>query len=140
MSRIRSCCRIFLPIALFVLFSFAACSCGDDDDNEKSMSDDDTAYDDDSAVDDDSLDDDSGDDDTLPDVSDLIESGKDWLKIGEGDKARLDFMAALQISPTPSMTWTSSPSSMITSSPFWITVVPSNQIPTTSWTTSWTPL
>ena len=91
------------PVALLVFliaaFCFTGCGCDDGDSSTSSdpADDDDTAPDDDTA-DDDTIDDD--DDDTYPDVSDLIDSGKSWLKIGAGDKARLDFVAALDLNPT----------------------------------------
>ncbi|MCL4233430.1 MAG: hypothetical protein KJ042_02810 [Deltaproteobacteria bacterium] len=95
----------FLALALCA----SACGCGDDDDDDDSAApgDDDVADDDD--TDDDIDDDDTGDDDTQPDddtgdddtidpaVQELLDSGRNWLKIGEGDKARMDFGAALDI-------------------------------------------
>ncbi len=102
----------WLVVVLFLGLGWcvAACGCGDDDDDDDSASpgDDDTADDDtstdddleDDADDDTQPDDDTGDDDTIdPAVQELLDSGRNWLKIGEGDKARVDFSAALDIDP-----------------------------------------
>ncbi|MBZ0273562.1 hypothetical protein K8I61_16100 [bacterium] len=68
----------------------------DDDDNDDDDDDDDFEFDDDADDDDD---DDADDDTSDPTVESLIASGKDWLSIGEGDKARLDFLAAYALDP-----------------------------------------
>ncbi|MCC6159128.1 MAG: hypothetical protein IT350_13855 [Deltaproteobacteria bacterium] len=101
---------LFVALCLVLASCLAACGCGDDDDDDDSAApddDDDTADDDatdddtdDDADDDTQPDDDTGDDDTIdPSVQELLDSGRDWLKIGEGDKARVDFGAALDIDP-----------------------------------------
>ncbi len=85
----------------------AGCGCGDDDDDNDDASADDDAdddanddLDDDTDSPDDDMDDDTGDDDvTTPEYEELVALGKDWLAFPEGDKARLDFMAALELIP-----------------------------------------
>ncbi|MCZ7585831.1 MAG: hypothetical protein M5R36_22245 [Deltaproteobacteria bacterium] len=97
---------MILAALLGLLAASAACTCGDDDDDNGSFPDDDTGADDDTgdddtASDDDTgADDDTGDDDTEPDVSTLVASCKEWLAIGEGDKARLDCLEAATMAPS----------------------------------------
>jgi hypothetical protein len=83
----------FYTILLVAFALLFAVSCGDDDDDDDDDNDDDSD-DDDSTDDDDAVDD---DDDTS--ISDLIQEGKDWLAFPDGDKARLSFLAALEVIP-----------------------------------------
>jgi len=78
----------FLLAALFFLFAVGlfGCDCGDDPSTSSGQADDDA-------------DDDTADDDAVPDVDDLIREGKDWLAFPDGDRARLFFLAALEIAP-----------------------------------------
>ncbi|MDP8256061.1 MAG: hypothetical protein P9M14_09945 [Candidatus Alcyoniella australis] len=63
-----------------MLGSLCSCACDDDDDDDDQPGDDD-------------------DDDDDEDIQDLIDQGKHWLEIGEGDKARLVFLEALDVVP-----------------------------------------
>jgi hypothetical protein len=76
----------FLPwLALGVVAAFAV-SCGDDDDDSGHGDDGDD-------------DDDSGDDDAGPDVQDLLDEGRWWLGVGDGNRAGAAFRSALDLAP-----------------------------------------
>lgn len=105
MSR-RSLCRIWLLLLCLSVCSLVAC--GDDDDNDDSTApaDDDASPaddDDDQTPDDDddaSPTDDDDDDDSSPwPTNELIDEGKRWLALGDGDRANLYFRQALEQVP-----------------------------------------
>lgn len=88
--------RIIIALLILLSFSFlSGCDCNEEEDDEKE----DDSDDDDDNDDNDVTDDDNDDNDSGPDVDDLIAEGKDWLAFPEGDKARLSFLAALDIIP-----------------------------------------
>lgn len=83
---------ILLILALAAILLATGCGCDDDDDDDDPSGDDDDD-DNDTAPDDD-------DDVTWPDDADeLIQQGKDWLAVPDGDRARLYFMDALELVP-----------------------------------------
>jgi hypothetical protein len=81
--------------------TLTGCGCGDDDDdsNGAGPDDDDNGIDDDSPDDDAGDDDDDDDDDTPWPPNELIEEGKRWLALGDGDRADLYFRQALEQVP-----------------------------------------
>jgi hypothetical protein len=76
-------------VVLVLGIALLTAGCGDDDDDS----------DDDDNDDNDDSGDDSGDDDTGPDVQDLLDEGRYWLGVGEGNRAGVAFRSALDLVP-----------------------------------------
>jgi hypothetical protein len=104
--------RLLFTLFLALLFVLPLIACGDDDDDDDNDAaadddddatpgddDDDTTPGDDDDDDDDDDDNDDDDDSTPPLPNELIDEGKRWLALGDGDRANLYFRQALEQVP-----------------------------------------